>query len=79
MQELKPCPFCGGKAKLKCDPENWGYSAERNKIECSKCNSSTDWYNWKIGDGITHADYSLERSEEEAIEAWNRRAPQEHA
>ena len=59
MAELKPCPFCGGKAFLSevlyyCEPGR----CTTQFIECNECHATTYEYN----------------TEEEAIEAWNRRA-----
>lgn len=50
--ELKPCPFCGGKARVKCSIKEdlWG-------VACYKCECCTKVF----------------FSEEEAVEAWNRR------
>ena len=31
-EELRPCPFCGGKAKIKEPPDGWPYS-----VCCVKC------------------------------------------
>lgn len=53
--ELKPCPHCGGKAKVGCE-KYWQPRVSR-RIICAKCYSSSGWYS----------------TEEEAIEAWNRR------
>ncbi len=52
-EKLKPCPFCGGKARVKCSIKEdlWG-------VACYKCECCTKVF----------------FSEEEAIEAWNRRA-----
>lgn len=33
MAELKPCPFCGGKVKVR-------YKMPMNWIECKRCNCS---------------------------------------
>lgn len=33
MIELKPCPFCGGTAKIRHDYDGNGYSY----VECEKC------------------------------------------
>ena len=54
MDELKPCPHCGGKAE-------WD-SADTDgscRIECTNCGATTSWL----------------REDEDAIAAWNRRAP----
>ena len=58
MVELKPCPFCGCKARSKTHisgkwkKTNWFY------VVCSACGSRT----------------SISDVKEEAEEAWNRRA-----
>ena len=59
MDELKPCPFCGGKAIITCftfydadnDDDEEGYS-----VECKNCGVSTSYM-----------------SRECAEETWNRR------
>jgi hypothetical protein len=72
MAELKPCPFCGGEAKLSnnevgrgvYDPETLAiidtYSAEADTfwVECEEC------FAMSIGCN----------TEKEAIAAWERRA-----
>ena len=72
--ELLPCPFCGGKAKLKggdyIEPviaENGAYvDAEFESfpswVECTKCHAT--------GQDFDNGD---DTDEEKAIEAWNRR------
>lgn len=61
---LKPCPFCGGKAVLAVDN---GF-----RVLCSKCGAQTekrfDSYN-----GLTDVSCVVL----EAIDAWNRRADDE--
>lgn len=56
--ELKPCPFCGGKARLI-------YVYQMSVVKCPKCKTLgkafPDYY--EQGDG-----------KEKAIEFWNRRA-----
>jgi len=58
MKELKPCPFCGGKAFVR-------YVMPCSTVQCEKCGASTgvfsDWY--EEADG-----------RQKAIYAWNRRA-----
>ena len=83
MEELKPCPFCGGKASLR-----------NNGIE--KCRNSengdliTNWYVMCTNCGIKRngdvSEYYFRNDEtlilvnpiydgrKKAIEAWNRRA-----
>lgn len=75
-EELKPCPFCGGKAKIKL--VDWGvFNAYRHRlnggpvlgresygtVHCSKCGVET-----KLG----HAGRLL--TVKTAINYWNRRA-----
>lgn len=65
MSELKPCPFCGGKARWSAIHKNGvptgveGYECE---IYCHKCKKGVKRWalrkNWAIAS---------------AIEAWNRR------
>lgn len=60
MTNLKPCPFCGGKARLKListdaitmmPPMYW------HRVECISCRAGIE-----------------KKDPEQAIEAWNRRA-----
>ena len=60
-EQLKPCPFCGGKAKLCIDEEaHYGLY-----VECQSCHATTDkWIPesyWK----------------DSALAAWNQRASDE--
>lgn len=57
MAELKPCPFCGGKAK-------YIYSMPYNAVKCTKCNA------W--GKTISDS-YEQQDGRAKAIKAWNRR------
>lgn len=58
MPELKPCPFCGGKARLI-------YVYQMSVVKCPKCKTLgkafPDYYEQGDGKG-------------KAIEFWNRRA-----
>lgn len=43
--KLKPCPFCGGEAKIStCD---WGYSVKEYWCYCSSCGCETQKYHSK--------------------------------
>lgn len=62
MAELKPCPFCGGKAYI-----------DREEIFCD-CGAKMPFpfYEWGIPDGNEgFPEYKAARAE--AIERWNRR------
>lgn len=58
MFELKPCPFCGGKARLLV---NGGV-----RVICTRCYVSTR----VLKDELESASSAVELS----VEAWNRRA-----
>ena len=49
MNKLKPCPFCGGKAKLDCDIELDGMHNEYAvySVFCKKCGINTGIYESK--------------------------------
>lgn len=66
-EQLKPCPFCGGKAEL-CAGAHMGRSAIF--IQCQKCGAQTKYYiDFQMMNGLTP-------TQKKAIEAWNRRADQ---
>jgi len=55
MIELKPCPFCGGKALHK--------HKDSEKYKCSNinCDLSTDWFeNWNTRPGEERVERALE-------------------
>ena len=45
MKELKPCPFCGGKAKILSRAIDW--LLDEHIIKCESCNCRTDTYETK--------------------------------
>ena len=57
MFELKPCPFCGGKARL--------FVNNGARVICTKCYASTRI----MSDEIEYDSNAVET----VIEAWNRR------
>ena len=57
MIELKPCPFCGGDAKIETFKTAMEADA-RYRVRCGSCWCQTDWEYWSAEDVAT---------------AWNRR------
>lgn len=76
-EELKPCPFCGGKAKFKIATSSSTSMQKgfRFNIACSKCRASfpktyeVEHTLAENGDMIAITD-----EREMAVKAWNRRA-----
>lgn len=60
-EELKPCPFCGGEARMNVAFASGGDHSVGVYVVCLECRS---WSGTKWGDG----------AQEKAAEAWNRRA-----
>lgn len=63
QNELKPCPFCGGKPHISkhsfWNEKTKGFTDHTYGIECIECHTKGNQF------------YETEK---EAIEAWNRRA-----
>ena len=72
---LKPCPFCGGKAKvLEGTTSNiFGHLFYDYCVKCTDCSAFLGLY--QVGDSAEFG--LLYDTEKEAIEAWNTRAAQE--
>lgn len=64
--ELKPCPFCGGKANLHTTVRNRFYVSAY--IMCDKCGSSSRYFDDNENDGTFIF---------KAIKEWNMRADNE--
>lgn len=68
-ESLKPCPFCGGKAKIKAVIKSYGFT-----IWCAcECGARTEGFcpeTSKEDDTMENIDECKKR----AIKAWNRRA-----
>ena len=69
--KLKPCPFCGGEAKMK-----HGFPGQQKKgvrqavVQCKSCGCRTVTYRQLPYQSYTEVD-------EQAANTWNRRAGQE--
>jgi len=66
MSELKACPFCGGAAVVRGD-EREGFFATCAEVDCFCC----------VGEAYDRDAWPehMFRTEDEAVAAWNRRAP----
>ena len=68
MENLKPCPTCGGEAELQSEQRQPCMNTiDAVKVECKDCGTQTKWFMDWINDG-----------KEEAITQWNNR-PMEDA
>ena len=63
-KELKPCPFCGGKAEIRFQPL---YTFEGVRVRCTECSSSSRFISFDCN-------ISKERAINDVIDMWNRRA-----
>ena len=78
MNELKPCPFCGGKAKIEeisCGTESQNSVRLSFWIHCVKCRATAPGASGHISINLSHSgELNLWHDDREsAIGAWNRR------
>lgn len=78
MAELKPCPFCGGKAKFftKASSARGVTRGWEFGVFCYKCGITSPKTNYLLEAQLDDFGEITTRTDErpEAIEAWNRRA-----
>lgn len=81
MNELKPCPFCGGEAKFftttfsqKGESRGWGFG-----IFCTRCNVKTPKSDYKVEISFCSNGEIKQTLDEraKAVEAWNGRTNDE--
>lgn len=75
-EELKPCPFCGGQARIDFHLGNWGYTHNTLEVLCTnlacaiKPKHKLDAQEWREGKGT----FSIEDEVREKLtQAWNTR------
>ena len=75
MPELKPCPFCGGEAKIHTQPL---YTENGVCVHCTKCNARSRFVLFDCTYQQYHGEANIYIPKERAIgdvtELWNRRA-----
>ena len=65
--QLKPCPFCGGRARIEERQEPDGYCHYTVKfVQCTECHSKTE-------ERISDEYYGEYCGDKEIAELWNRR------
>ena len=77
MENLKSCPFCGGKAKVVKPISTWmlkKYHGRYVCVVCESCNVSTPLFNANNHTGSPLINKAHEESAiKKAIETWNTR------
>jgi Lar family restriction alleviation protein len=79
MDELKPCPFCGGEVEL-LDYTDRIYGFWDYKIKCKKCRAYMDSPSTAVVRFTAHGLHqtrnaeTMQKAKHELITIWNRRA-----
>lgn len=75
LNELKPCPFCGGKAEVHYQPI---YIDQGVCVRCTQCNARSKFNPMDCKYTYYHGEHNVfiskERATNDVIELWNRRA-----
>ena len=73
--ELRPCPFCGGKARLRADDDSGGWGRSYY-AECSKCRVKVrpeEFKDYRTSCGPDGWKPSIEHVESKVAQCWNTR------
>lgn len=73
MNDVKPCPFCGGEAAVKRGTVYFNF---RVWVSCKKCSANTVPFLYGNTGDLDSKDYTRDGEQiarDKAIEAWNRR------
>lgn len=77
MEELKPCPFCGGDAAIRKIKTGMHYDkrTESWRVECSKCGAHPGRYGYESIISIENNKEPtiIKDGRKEAIDTWNDR------
>lgn len=68
-EEIKSCPFCGGKATIRGKMKSYGFTIW---CQCDECDARTTGYCPNLDDEEASV-ASIEKCKEKAIELWNKR------
>jgi hypothetical protein len=78
QSELKPCPFCGGKAIIRNGKSYWGQDGEKHQDVVIECHHQRPNLMPETNARLPECrvkPVAIGVNKERAIEAWNTRAP----
>ena len=70
MDELKPCPFCGGTDIYETYSQEYAYGTRRPEIFCNTCKSI---FSVEDDSPYMNCDEDFKYRKEKTRETWNRR------
>lgn len=76
LEQLKACPFCGGRAVMKIGDAPFGNGWYIVRISCTQCHTFSNAYCTGKQAFSEHI-ITLEEAKHEAMQAWNKRCFEE--